>query len=548
MGLGRSKNAARPLLFLLFAVLPAVSSVAWAAEYPRRIAIAPFTILGPQEQIRQTVDILPRLLSSRLMALAGAEVLLLPPGDRHPEEAARGAGLPLLLKGSVAKLGAGYSIDVTVTEPPTGKVAGAFFASAATEDEIIPRLADLAAEISEKLFGVKTSVRTYPPPAAAQPPGPSPAVTPPTAASAPPQATAQPAPDSVPVSAMPATPKEGWVPSSLKRISQSDKIADELYGVVSIDPDEEGNRVIVAWGKYALYFYRVKGEEILPFTRITKDVTHHFLNVEAIDVDGDQVKELLVTDLIGESLRSYVLKKSGDVYRETAMGIPYFLVVLPDWEGVPVVVGQRAGLDVPFSGKVHRMSWDGKTLTEGTALPADTTILPLSSGILGLSSGRFGTTSRLIYTDVSSRLRILDSGGKSDYKSNDKYGTGMDYFEWGLVNALEGKKPRYYIRKAPRVVNGRDGNPYLLIPEVEKGLLDITAGSFDSTRLVLLKWENGEFVEKAGTSKSKHFHSGMDLLAGPGIRKGGRLVASLVEQEGSALKDKISRLVLYGLE
>src|SRR4030067_1039554 len=98
MGLGRSKNAARPLLFLLFAVLPAVSSVAWAAGAP------------------------PRL------------------GAR------------------------GDSLDAPETDPPPGKMAGAFFASAATEDEIIPRLADLAAEISEKLFGVKTAARTYPTP------------------------------------------------------------------------------------------------------------------------------------------------------------------------------------------------------------------------------------------------------------------------------------------------------------------------------------------------------------------------------------------------
>src|SRR3972149_6741219 len=98
MGWGRRKNATWPLLFLLFAVLPAVSSVAWAAEYPRRIAIAPFAVLGPQEEIRQTVDILPRLISSRLMALAGAEVLLLPPGGKPPEEVPKKAARPLLRK------------------------------------------------------------------------------------------------------------------------------------------------------------------------------------------------------------------------------------------------------------------------------------------------------------------------------------------------------------------------------------------------------------------------------------------------------------------
>src|SRR3990170_1330541 len=157
------KRALRFRAGLAVAVLLAFAAAAWAAEYPRRIAIAPFAVLGPQEEIRQTVDILPRLISSRLMALAGAEVLLLSPADKPAGDAAKKAGQTLLLNGSVAKLGAGYSIDVTVSDLSNGQTAGAFFVAAATVDEIIPRLADLDSDISEKIFGVKTALR--PPPA-----------------------------------------------------------------------------------------------------------------------------------------------------------------------------------------------------------------------------------------------------------------------------------------------------------------------------------------------------------------------------------------------
>ena len=85
------KIAARFRLPIAIAVLLAVSSAASAADYPRRIAIAPFSILGPAQEIRQTVDILPRLVSSRLMAMTGAEVLLIPPGNASPEDAAKEA-------------------------------------------------------------------------------------------------------------------------------------------------------------------------------------------------------------------------------------------------------------------------------------------------------------------------------------------------------------------------------------------------------------------------------------------------------------------------
>ncbi len=158
------RHAARAALcaVLLFSCVPASPVPAEAAGYSRRIAIAPFASLT-KEDIGGTVAVLPRLLGSRLMALAGADVLLLPAGGKSPEEAAREAKYPLLLQGTVAKLGKGYSIDAAVTDLSTGGSAGAFFTAAATEDDIIAQLGLLSGEIAEKLFGVQGAIRAVSP-------------------------------------------------------------------------------------------------------------------------------------------------------------------------------------------------------------------------------------------------------------------------------------------------------------------------------------------------------------------------------------------------
>jgi hypothetical protein len=65
---------------------------------------------------------------------------------------------------------------------------------------------------------------------------------------------------------------------------------------------------------------------------------------------------------------------------------------------------------------------------------------------------------------------------------------------------------------------------------------------------VLLQWDGGDFLERAGTGNTKHFVSGADFLSPSGLKQGDRVVASVVEQVGSALKEKISRLDLYRLE
>ncbi|MHB1011791.1 MAG: hypothetical protein ACYC37_02585 [Desulfobacteria bacterium] len=514
-----------------------------AAGYSRRIAIAPFASLT-KEDIGGTVSVLPRLLASRLMALAGADVLLLPAGGRSPEEAAREAKYPLLLQGTVSKLGKGYSLDATATDLSTGKIAGAFFAAAATEDDIIAQLGVLSGEIAEKLFDVQGAIRAVSPvpPAAAQtliPVAPLAIGGVPSASS--PQAVPAVASPPAPV---PTTLAGGWIPSSLKSVGESDKILDEVYGVVTVGTDAEGNPLVIAYGKTDLHLYKVKGTEIVPFTRIRKPPEHHILDVYAMDIDGDGSKEILVTDLVNETLESFVLKKKGEMYQEVAAGIHYYLVVLPDWMGKPVLVGQYQGIDTPFQGRIVVLRWDGKGFAEGEKLPQDTNILPLSSGLPGLSSARFGKEWRLIYTDVNSYLRVLDAGGKSQYTSSGQYGSTPDLFEWGPFLPLEGRRKGFPVRRAVRVAAGGGGGPLVLIPEVKQGLLSMGG----STRLVLLQWERGEFVEKAGTQSSRHFLTGADFLSPDGFGKGGKIVASTIEKSGIILSDKISRLLLFQAE
>jgi hypothetical protein len=545
------------MLALFLALLVAAPAI--AAGYPRRIAVAPFESLT-REDIGSTVSVLPRLVSSRLMALAGADVLLLPAGGKSPADAAKEAKYPLLLQGTVSKLGKGYSIDVVVTDLAEGKSAGAFFAAAATEDDIIAQLGILSGEISEKVFGVQGAVRAVAPVVAA-PVVAAPVVAAPGAGSAGTAVVTSAAgagaagtAGSAGIAAVAGaggvagatTLAGGWAPSSLKKISQSDKIVDEVQGVVTLEADADGNGMVVAYGKNAIYLYKVKGTEFLPYTRYSRPISHHILHVDAIDIDGDGEKEILVTDLIEESVQSFILKKNKTGgYEETGEKIRYYMVVLPDWQGKPALVGQYQGVTTPFQGKIVALRWDGKQLVPGEALPHDTNISPLSSGILGLSSARFGKEWRLIYTDPDLYLRVLDGKGKSMYKSRTRLGMSLDLFEWGPVIPIEGRRAQFPLRVPARVASEGGEDPLVLITEVKRGLLDLVGGSYDSTRLVLLQWEAGEFAEKAGSKESSHFLSGADFLSSPGFRKGGKVIASAIEQTGLIFKDKVSRLHMY---
>jgi hypothetical protein len=534
-------------LLLLLPCLLSVAARSDAAGYPRRIAIAPFASLT-KEEIGATVSVLPRLLASRLMALAGADVVLLPAGGNSPEAAAKEAKVPLLLQGTVSKLGKGYSVDTTVTDLETGKTAGAFFAAAATEDDIIAQLGVLSGEISEKLFGVQGAIRATAPPApvAASPappmlPAPSgiPAIGGAPVAVAP---ASPPAP-------VPATPAEGWTPSSIKKVSQSDKIADEIYGVVAGDVDADGNGEIVTWGRNTIHVYRVKGNEILPYTRISRSIQNHFLNVETIDLDGDGKKDLVVTNLQGDRLTSFVLLRKGDGFVETPGATRHHLVVLREWNGKTIVAGQRQGINEAFQGKIYGMKWDGKALSEGEPLPLNTSILPVSGGgVYGLSPWPSAKDGRWLYVDVEEKLRVLDAGGKSTYKSKGKFGAAADAFEHGVFSVPEQRYPTLPLRRSPRAVAGPKGEPFVVVTEAQRGILQNMTGAISSSKIVILQADGSGFTERAASPKSDFFYAGLDLLPTGGLRRGGRIIASVIEESGSAFKDRVSRLVLLQVE
>jgi hypothetical protein len=73
-------------------------------------------------------------------------------------------------------------------------------------------------------------------------------------------------------------------------------------------------------------------------------------------------------------------------------------------------------------------------------------------------------------------------------------------------------------------------------------------GGVDSSRVVMLQWEGGGFTERAASPKSDFFYTGVDLLQAGGLRRGGRIIASVIEQSGSSFKDKASRLMLLQVE
>ena len=84
--------------------------------------------------------------------------------------------------------------------------------------------------------------------------------------------------------------------------------------------------------------------------------------------------------------------------------------------------------------------------------------------------------------------------------------------------------------------------------EVRRGILKNMMGTIESSRIVMLQWEGSGFAERAASPKTDFFYSGLDLLSAGRLPRGSKAIASVIEESGSAFKDRVSRLVLLRVE
>ncbi len=91
------------------------------------------------------------------------------------------------------------------------------------------------------------------------------------------------------------------------------------------------------------------------------------LRLEAMDLNGDGGSEWVVT-LVGARMRSLVLGWRDGAWVELAAGKPGFLRPVLGPEGEPMLLGQSAGSESPYSGPIRRVHLADGALTDGEAL------------------------------------------------------------------------------------------------------------------------------------------------------------------------------------
>jgi len=346
--------------------------------------------------------------------------------------------------GSITKIGNSFSVDGKLVDIATNKSSVGVFTQSQGMDDLIPKITDFAKRIDAHILGTA-------PPAFAQATAPVAAPTP-----APADASSR---ETQIISGIKTGKKgtftslinpdfiTGTGPMDRKTFWMSDRRPTEYRGIDIGDVNGDGLNETVLIDANTIYIHQKKGDAFTLLQTIKGKASDNYISLDVADINQSGIKQIFVTNLLRDSVDSFVLEYRNGKYVKIATGLKWFLRVINTSAGAPMLLGQVRGLEQPFNSDIFEMTWSNGQYRQGKkqkiprGLPVyGLTIDSLSDGgrdkIITLNQDDY----LCIYEPTEKTLWQLQTfGGNNNllWKSDDNFGGSNLYVENATSGGME---------------------------------------------------------------------------------------------------------------
>jgi len=200
----------------------------------------------------------------------------------------------------------------------------------------------------------------------------------------------------------------------------------EIKGLDIGDVDGDKKNEVVIMDEHNLYVFKYDGEKLSLFQKIEIGYQHNFLTLDVADVNRNGVAEIIVTSIVEDDLRSFILEYEEGKFRKITEKSNWFFRVLDHPKDGPTLMGQRRGSEGIAVGPIYKFIWQKKSFEKGPKMP-----FPKETNIFGLALAgiREKDKSDFIVLDDLERLRIVAPNGKYLWSSGDNFGGTNNFYD-----------------------------------------------------------------------------------------------------------------------
>ncbi|MBN2438598.1 MAG: VCBS repeat-containing protein [Deltaproteobacteria bacterium] len=550
------------LIFLIVSVQPL------CAKDRNTVAVLPFSIHSAEniDYVRQGIgDMLASRISvngkidvigkdaviAALQEAAGRELAL---ADAYA--LGKKLNADFVVWGSITKIGNSLSIDGKLIDIAAQKTAVNIFAQCPTMDEVIPKINDFAQRIDTHILGGQFQANESPP-----------------------------VPKEIIVSRQPSLQatreaeiisgmrggRKGTYTSSInpdfinaaqpldrKTFWKSQQFSNEFRGVDIGDVNGDGLNETVVIDPNNIFIYRKKGNEFKLIQQISGKSYDNYISLDVADINANGIKEIIVSSYRGRQVDSFIIEFRNGKFTTIAAGLPFFMRVIDNASGIPLLLGQRRGMDKPFDTPIYEIVWQNGDYREGQKMR-----IPQGLSVYGLTLDKLGTggEERIIALDDYDYMCIYEKtdkplskvavvGGSDEFiwKSEDVFGGSNTIIEGMNDPNADTDEPYHYINlRILTYDTNKDGKREIIIVKnlSSTNRLLQRVKLFTSAEVYDLEWDGMAIVENWRTKKIGGYVADYQFrdIDNDGENE---VVLALVLSVGGAIRDR-SVIVAYKL-
>jgi len=440
------KNSCRwvvGVLFLLVSLQPL-----WAKD-KYTVAVLPFSVhsaenidyvrqgigdmLASRISVSEKLEVIGRdSLSNVLNETAGKEFT---PTDVHA--VGKKVNADFVVWGSITKIGSSLSIDGKMLDIAANKSVLNITAQCPTMDEVIPKINDFAQRIASHILGAPPQTITALPAAkeviVSRPPSP------------------QAAREAEIISGMGGARKGTFTssvnpdfinaaqPLNRKTFWKSQQFSNEFRGMDIGDVNGDGLNETVMIDPHNILIYQKKGNEFKLIQQIPGKSYNYYVSLDVADINGNGIKEIIVSSYTGKQVNSFILEFRNGKFQMIASDLPWFMRAIDNGSGIPLLLGQRRGIGMPFDTPIYEIVWKNGGYAEGPKMR-----IPQGLSVYGLTLDKLGSSGaeKIITLNSDDYLCVFEQtdkplskitifGGSSEslWKSDEQFGGSNTYIE-----------------------------------------------------------------------------------------------------------------------
>jgi len=403
-----------------------------------RLAYEDKVVRFSNEEVRQAVDEMAGTISEQTVLALGEKL-----------------GADYVIFGSLTVLGDSSSTDARCVDVHQKKAMVTFNQSGNNLGDVISHIDRFAKQINETIFGRAPTADKPSSPAVTKEPAESYRKHPETLLQK-------------EIGGYSQTPYEGQ--TGTDKVSflawKSRPFKTKIAGIAVGDVDGDGNNETVFTGKNTVYIYRYLDKRFIKIGEVEGKGDIPYISVDVADINHNGKAEIFVTQLfrVSNKLNSFVLEWDGTNFKKIIDNSNWFYRVIDvPLRGGSILLGQKQGRDTIFNkAGVYEMAYKN-----GQYEPIQSQALPKNINIYGFTYGDVLNDRRemIVAFSESDYVRILESNGNEEWKSNEKYGGSNTYIDKPIIGSPSTEEAeRLYMKQRIHIADmDKDGKNEMIL-------------------------------------------------------------------------------------